>query len=147
MCTITLNIENPISILIKSIVERRCLSRTSDNSKYFLWSHRLRVNKFQLYEELISQWFKHYKLNFFLHRQTYEPKMIPMWCFALLLPQLDALESFISGHKTWNAYLSMWCPSCMKIASFTNEVWPRNSFNVLPDFNPWILQESYQAKS
>ena len=32
----------------KSIVESHCLTQTSNNSKYFLWSHRLRVNEFQL---------------------------------------------------------------------------------------------------
>ena len=48
-CTITLNVEHQTSMLIKGIVESRCLTRTSDNSKYFLWSHRLRVNEFQLY--------------------------------------------------------------------------------------------------
>ena len=33
----------------KNILMSWCLTRTSDNSKYFLWSHRLRVNEFQLY--------------------------------------------------------------------------------------------------
>ena len=33
----------------KTVLMSRCLTRTSDNSKYFLWSHRLRVNEFQLY--------------------------------------------------------------------------------------------------
>ena len=33
----------------KSILKSQCVTRTSDNSKYFLWSHRLQVNKFQLY--------------------------------------------------------------------------------------------------
>ena len=50
VCTITLSLENLTSMPIKSIVESRCLTRTSDNSKYFLWSHRLRVNEFQLYD-------------------------------------------------------------------------------------------------
>ena len=36
----------------KSILKSKCLTRTSDNSKYFLWSLRLRVNEFQLYDNL-----------------------------------------------------------------------------------------------
>ena len=48
MCTITLNVDNPSPMLIKTIVEIRCLTQTSDNSKYLLWSHRLRVNEFKL---------------------------------------------------------------------------------------------------
>lgn len=35
--------------------------------------------------------------------------------------------------------LMMWWPSGVKVASFTNEEWPRNSLRVLPDFSPWIL--------
>ena len=49
MYTITLNVENPTQMLKKSFVQSWCLTRTTDNSKYFLWSHRLRVNEFQLY--------------------------------------------------------------------------------------------------
>ena len=33
----------------KAVLISRCLTRTSDNSKYFLRSHWLRVNEFQLY--------------------------------------------------------------------------------------------------
>lgn len=35
--------------------------------------------------------------------------------------------------------LMMWWPSGVKVASLTNEEWPRNSLRVLPDFSPWIL--------
>ena len=28
------------------------------------------------------------------------------------------------------------------MASFTNDVCPRNSFNVFPDFKPWILKDN-----
>lgn len=37
--------------------------------------------------------------------------------------------------------LMMWWPSGVKVASFTNEAWPRNSLRVLPDFSPWILKQ------
>ena len=47
--TITLNIESLTSMLIESIMESRCLTQTSDNFEYFLWSHWLWINKFQLY--------------------------------------------------------------------------------------------------
>lgn len=36
--------------------------------------------------------------------------------------------------------LMMWWPSGVKVASLTKEVWPRNSFSVLPDLRPWILK-------
>lgn len=34
-------------------------------------------------------------------------------------------------------------PSKEKVASFTKEVWPRNSFSVLPDFSPCNLVEPH----
>lgn len=37
--------------------------------------------------------------------------------------------------------LMMWWPSGVKVASFTKDEWPRNSFRVLPDFKPWILPQ------
>ena len=39
----------------KIALQSRCLTRTSDNSKYFFWSHRLRVNEFQLYMYVSGQ--------------------------------------------------------------------------------------------
>ena len=47
--TIKPKVENPTSMLKKNDIKSRCLTRTSANSKYFLWSQRLRVNEFQLY--------------------------------------------------------------------------------------------------
>ena len=44
-----MKVENPTSMPQKIVVKSRCLTRTSDNSKYFFWSLRLRVNEFQLY--------------------------------------------------------------------------------------------------
>lgn len=35
--------------------------------------------------------------------------------------------------------LIMWCPSGVKVASFTKDECPRNSFRVFPDFSPKIL--------
>ena len=56
VCTVTLNVENPTSMQKKSIVKSQCLTRTSDNSKCFLWSHRLWVNEFLLYmTELLTE--------------------------------------------------------------------------------------------
>lgn len=40
--------------------------------------------------------------------------------------------------------LRMLCPSPLNTTSFTKELWPLNSFSVLPDFNPCILQEFNQ---
>ena len=48
----TPNVDNSTSMLKKTVIKSRCLTRTSDNSKYFLWSHRLRVNEFQLYIQM-----------------------------------------------------------------------------------------------
>jgi len=45
----------------------------------------------------------------------------------------------IIGSKT---DLSKLCPSGVKTTSFTKEVWPLNSFSVLPDLRPWILGKS-----
>lgn len=33
-------------------------------------------------------------------------------------------------------------PSFVKTASFTYDVWPRNSFNIFPDLMPWILHDT-----
>lgn len=36
--------------------------------------------------------------------------------------------------------LSRWLLSGVKMTSFTNDVWPRNSLRSFPDLSPWILQ-------
>lgn len=59
-----------------------------------------------------------------------------MWgggaCLTLTVPSDEALM--------------MWWPSGVKVASFTKEEWPRNSFRVFPDFNPWILRSKKQRR-
>lgn len=61
------------------------------------------------------------------------------------VPSDEALkEIFIIKKKHIKIYkqsnLITLCPSCVYITSLTKDVWPRNSFSVLPDFSPWILQ-------
>jgi len=58
-----------------------------------------------------------------LYVETHSPDFILQ---TLTLPSQEALNT--------------WWPSAVKMASLTNEVWPRNSFRVLPDFKPWTLQ-------
>ena len=43
------------------------------------------------------------------------------------------------------ALIMLWA-SGTNTARFTNELWPLNSFKVLPDFSPWILQTGYHME-
>ena len=46
---------------------------------------------------------------------------------------------------TLNTDLMTWCPSWLKTASLTKDVWPLNSFSCLPDLSPWILNTGPQG--
>ena len=45
----------PRALKIRLLLIKSMVIPTSDNSKYFFWSHRLRVNEFQLYIEIIAK--------------------------------------------------------------------------------------------
>ena len=74
-------------MLKKTIIKSRCLTRTSDNSKYFLWSNRLRVKEFQLYIHVGSE------MNF--HFIQYM-----LWCIYKTSRVLYIPRSFAREYKT-----------------------------------------------
>lgn len=84
------------------------------------------------------------------------PKVLKVFIHSVVLmlhtftvPSDDALK-FADGlsfkHKfNPTSYLNILCPSCVNIASFTNELCPLNSLSVLPDFKPCILKQPCQT--